>query len=115
MAAARQDPLLALGRQLVAHGKVLRVHLHLSGRWVPWMRVVLRDAWVLLGQRRAHGRALLMLVLGHVLLLLLLLAVDAYRREVEGWQVHVGSLGRAVGLRAGLALGRGVGVGGHLG
>ena len=123
MATARQYPLLAgLRRQLVSHGEVLRAHLHLAGRRVPRVRVVLREALVLLRERRAQGRALLVRLVLHVLLVLLLLlvllvlllAVDAYRRQVEGRQVHVGALGRAVGLRARLALGRGVRVGGHL-
>lgn len=116
VAPARQYPLLSrLRRQLVAHGKMLRAHGHgLAWLRVSWMRVVLRHSMLGRGERRAHGLAWLLLLRRHLLLGLGLLAVDSYGRQIERRQIHVGALGRAIGLCAWLTLRGRIGVGGHL-
>ena len=112
MAASREDSLVVLGRQLVAHLRIVLRGTHgshhlLAGRW-SLMGVVLRHAVLGRRQRRAHG-----LLLAGRLRRRLLAVLQADGRQVERRQRHVGALGRAsVGLIALLALGRGVGVGG---
>jgi hypothetical protein len=98
MATTRQHSLLVLRRQLVSHARIVLRRPHVGHHLLVRRRMRMRLVAVVLGhsmrrrrKRRAHRLLLCLLLLGRWRLLSIL---DAYWRQIERRQRHVGALRR---------------------